>query len=289
MKDNLVKALALNEEIRAYSICATAVVKEAQQRHQTFNGATLALGQGIIASLLLGATLKGEDKITVKIQGNGPLGNIVIDSNGKGTVKGYVTNPETYIQPNEENQPSLPATIGSGILTVIKDLGLKEPFSGQVPLTGELSQDFTYYMAVSEQVPSAISLSVLLDEEGNVQSAGGFMIQVLPGASEESIEKVENSLAHAGNYAKKLAAGKTPADILTDLLGEDVTVLEEMPVAFQCDCSKEKFASAIVTLGKDEIQQMMQEDEGAEAVCRFCGNKYTYTKSDLEELLKNAE
>ncbi|WP_071130568.1 Hsp33 family molecular chaperone HslO [Enterococcus timonensis] len=286
MKDYLIKALALNDEIRAYGICATAAVQEAVKRHDTYSGSTLALGKTMIGALLLGATLKGEDKITVKILGDGPTGSIVVDSNGHGTVKGYIQQPHVYLQPDENNQPSLPATIGrNGVLSVIKDLGLKEPFSGQVPLTaGDISQDFTYYMALSEQVPSAIGLSVILDEDGGVTAAGGFMIQVLPGAKESTIAQVENGLAEANNFGQKILAEASPEELLNDLIGSPVSVLKKMQVSFACDCSKEKFGDAMISLGEKEILAMIEEDHGAEAVCRFCNNHYQYSEDDLLEL-----
>lgn len=290
MEDYLVKALAVHDEIRAYCVCGTHLVKEAQERHDTYNGATIALGRTLLGALLVGGTLKGEDKITVKVQGDGPLGAIIVDSNGTGTVKGYVQHPHCYIQPDENLQPSIPDTVGKGVLTVIKDLGLKEPFSGQVPLIkGDISQDFTYYMAVSEQIPTAMSLSVLLDEEGQVRAAGGFMIQVLPNASEESIAKVEESLKQIQHFSKGIAEGKEPEVLLTEILGPSVEVLEKTPVKFLCDCSKEKFATAIIALGSQEIEDMIVEDHGAEAVCSFCNTHYHYTEEDLKALKQEAE
>lgn len=289
MKDTLLRALAMDENIRIYGLNATQAVKEAKTRHDTYNGGTIALGKTLMAGLLLGGTLKGEDKLTIKVQGDGILGAIVVDSDAKGHVKGYVKNPHVYIQPDENMRPSLPATIGkNGILTVIKDLGLKEAFSGQVPLVaGDISQDITYYMASSEQVPSAVSLCVNLDEDGKVISAGGFMLQVLPGASEEVISAVENSLQQAEDFAKALAKGISPAEYLKTLVGE-LVILDEMPVEFLCDCSKEKFGQAIIALGEKEITEMIEEDHGAEAVCQFCNNHYHYSEEDLIALRNEA-
>lgn len=291
MKNYLVKGLALNEQIRVYGIDAKDVVNQAQQKHDTYNGATIALGKTLLGGLLLGATLKGKDRLTLKIQGNGPLGTIVVDANGKGNTKGYVTHPHVYIQPDENKQPSLRHTVGtSGVLTVIKDLGLKEPFSGQVPLvSGEISQDLTYYMAVSEQVPSAINLSILLDENGHVKAAGGFMIQVLPNASEQSIQAVEQSLNRPLHFAKELANHKTIEQLLEETLHTPIQFLETMPVSFECDCSKEKFSRGILSLGKKEITEMIEQDNGAQAVCRFCNTKYNYSKEELETLLIKLE
>lgn len=290
MKDYLVKALGYNGMVRGYSLCATAVVQEGASRHETASGATVALGRTLIGGLLLGATLKGDDKLTIKVQGDGPVGSIVVDSNGHGTVKGYIKNPQVPLQADAAGNLSLPATVGTaGTLSVIKDLGLKEPFTGQVPIVaGDLNQDFTYYMAVSEQVPSAISLSVLLNEDASVAAAGGFMIQVLPGADEECIASIEASLQKVPNMAKFIAEGVTPEEILQKILGTDVEILEQMPVEFVCDCSKEKFATAIIALGAKEIEEMIVEDHGAEAVCSFCNRKYHYTEEELQALKAEA-
>ena len=286
-KDYLVKALAYGGYVRAYAVCATDVVAEAQRRHDTWNTATAALGRAIVGSLLLGSTLKGEDKLTVKIQGNGPAGLIMVDANGSGEVKGYIQNPKISLPLNAQGKLDVRGAVGTeGIFTVIKDLGLKEPFSGQTPIvSGELGEDFTYYLAASEQVPSAVGLSVLVDTDDSVRSAGGFMLQIMPGASEEMIAKIENRLQELPKVSTLLDQGKTPEDILdTIFAGESVMILEEMPVEFKCDCSKEKFASAILTLGSKEIQDMIDEDHGAEAVCSFCGNKYFFDEQELTEI-----
>ena len=178
-----------------------------------------------------------------------------------------------------------------GIFTVIKDLGLKEPFSGQTPIvSGELGEDFTYYLAVSEQIPSAVGLSVLVDTDDSIRTAGGFLLQIMPGADETVIDSIENRLQGLPRVSSLLDEGKSPEEILTVLLNDTkVEVLEKMPVQFRCDCSKEKFATAIITLGADEIQEMMDEDHGAEAVCSFCGNKYHFDEQELAGLKKEAE
>lgn len=196
MGDYLVKALAYGGYVRAYAVNATATVAEAQRRHDTWNTASAALGRSLVGALLLGATLKGDDKMTVKIQGDGPAGAIIIDSNGKGDVKGYIQNPHISLPSNDKGKIDVRGAVGtSGVLTVIKDLGLKEPFSGQTPIvSGELGEDFTYYLAVSEQIPSAVGLSVLVDTDDTIKTAGGFMLQVMPGASEEVIDGLEECL-----------------------------------------------------------------------------------------------
>lgn len=296
MNDYLVKALAYNGHVRAYAVCATKTVAEAQQRHDTWNTASAALGRSLVGGLLLGAMLKDDDKLTVKIQGDGPAGAIVVDANGQGEVKGYIKNPHVSLPLNEKGKIDVRGAVGTqGVFSVMKDLGMKEPFTGQTPLvSGELGEDFTYYLAVSEQVPSSVGLSVLVDTDDCIKAAGGFMIQVMPDATEEEITALENRLNHLPQISSLLEAGKTPEEILDIIFeGETVRILEDYPVAFACDCSKEKFSRAILSLGLSEIDAMIQEDHGAEAVCSFCGNKYYYDEQELialkEEILEGKQ
>ena len=287
MSDYLVKALAYEGFVRAYAVNATKTIAEAQRRHDTWNTSSAALGRTMIGALMLGATLKGEDKMTVKIEGNGPAGAIVVDSNGKGEVKGYIKNPHISLPLNEVGKIDVRGAVGTeGMFTVIKDLGLKEPFSGQTPIvSGEIGEDFTYYLAVSEQIPSAVGVSVLVDTDDSIKTAGGFMIQIMPGASDEIIDQIEARLKETARISTLLDEGQTPEEILQKLLAtDDVEFLETMSVQFKCDCSKEKFASAIITLGAEQIQELIDQDHGAEAVCAFCNNKYEYSEADLYEL-----
>ncbi len=287
MSDYLVKALAYEGFVRAYAVNATETIAEAQRRHDTWNTSSAALGRTMIGALMLGATLKGEDKMTVKIEGNGPAGAIVVDSNGKGEVKGYIKNPHISLPLNEVGKIDVRGAVGTeGMFTVIKDLGLKEPFSGQTPIvSGEIGEDFTYYLAVSEQIPSAVGVSVLVDTDDSIKTAGGFMIQIMPGASDEIIDQIEARLKETARISTLLDEGQTPEEILQKLLAtDDVEFLETMSVQFKCDCSKEKFASAIITLGAEQIQELIDQDHGAEAVCAFCNNKYEYSEADLYEL-----
>lgn len=291
MEDYLVKALCYEGSIRAYAICATNTISEAQKRHDTWSSSTAALGRTMVGALLLGATLKGDDKLTVKVQGNGPAGSIIVDSDGSGNTKGYIKNPHVSLTLNESGKIDVRGAVGTeGVFTVIKDLGLKETFSGQTPIvSGEIGEDFTYFMAVSEQIPSAIGLSVLVDTDESVKAAGGFMIQVMPGADEKTIDFIEQRLQEVPMISRLIDEGESPEGILERLLGKDeIDILEKMPVQFKCDCSKEKFGKAIIAVGLDEINAMIDEDHGAEAVCQFCGNKYQYSEEDLIELRDEA-
>lgn len=291
MSDYLLKSLGYNGEVRVYVVDATETVAEAQRRHETWSAASAALGRTMIGGILLGATLKGKEKMTVKVEGNGPAGHIIVDSNGKGEVKGYIANPKISLSLNEAGKLDVRGAVGTqGTLTVTKDLGMKEAFSGQVPLvSGELGEDFTYYMATSEQTPSAIGLSVLVDTDDTIKAAGGFMIQVMPDATDETITALENRLASIPMISQLMEKGENPESILDLLMGEgNVKILEKMPVLFKCECSKERFATAIIALGGEEIESMIEEDHGAEASCHFCGNQYHFDVADLESLKAEA-
>lgn len=293
MTDSLIKALAYNDEIRIYVINATDMVGEAKRVHDTWSVATAALGRTMIGATLVGATLKNEqDKLTVRLQGDGPVGSIIVDANMHGNTKAYIQNPHVSLELNESGKLDVRGAVGTeGFLTISKDQGLKTPFVGQVPIvSGEIAEDFTYYMAVSEQTPSSFGLSVLINPDESVRVAGGFMIQVLPGASDETINRLEESIQNLEQVSNILDNDTSLTNLLDHIVGKDnYRVLEEMPVAFKCDCSKERFAGAIISLGKDEIQQMIDEDGGAEAVCHFCRSKYHYSAEELEELKEQAK
>ncbi|TVP90969.1 Hsp33 family molecular chaperone HslO [Alkalibacterium sp.] len=288
MSDKLIKALGYDDQIRVYVVNATDMVKEAQEKHDTWSAATAALGRAMVGTTLLGATLKGEEKLTCRIDGGGPVGYLLVDSNGKGETKGYIKNPQVSLDLNEQGKLDVRGAVGTeGMLTVSKDLGMKEAFVGQVPLvSGELGEDFTYYMANSEQVPSAIGLSVLVNPDETVKAAGGFMIQVLPDAEEETIARLEDTINSLPMVSQLMDKGESPEEILDRLVSDGTArVVDTMPVSFRCDCSKDRFKGALVTLGENELQQMIDEDHGAEAVCHFCRSEYHFNESELKELI----
>ena len=292
MSDYLVKALACDGNIRAYAVRTTETIREAQERHQTWRTASAALGRTLTAGVMMGAMLKGEDKLTIKINGGGPLGPIVVDSNAKGEVRGYVTNPEVDFESNEHGKLDVRRAVGTdGMLAVVKDIGLRDFFSGQVPLvSGELGEDFTYYFATSEQVPSSVGVGVLVNPDDTILAAGGFIFQLMPGTPESVISQVEERLNTIPPVSKLIEQGLTPEEILAELFGkEQVKILEKMPVQFACNCSKDRFANAIIGLGKVEIDAMIEEDGQAEAHCHFCNEKYLFTKEELEEMKKEAK
>ncbi|AZV40818.1 Hsp33 family molecular chaperone HslO [Peribacillus asahii] len=292
MKDYLVKALGYNGQVRAYAVSTTETVGEAQRRHYTWPTASAALGRAMTAGLMMGAMLKGEEKLTIKIEGGGPIGAILVDSNAKGEVRGYVTNPHVHFDLNEHGKLDVRRAVGTdGMLTIVKDIGLRDHFTGQVPIvSGELGEDFTYYFATSEQVPSSVGVGVLVNPDNSIQTAGGFIIQLMPGIDDSTITEIENRLQSIPPVSKMIQAGLTPEEILDQLLGEgNVKVLEKMPVSFQCQCSRERISNALISLGKAEIQDIIEEEGKAEAQCHFCNEKYQFSKEELEELAAEAK
>lgn len=290
MSDYLVKSLAFDGQIRAYAVDATETVSTAQKLHDTWSAASAALGRSLVGTLLLAsASLQGDETMTVKINGNGPVGGIVVDGNANGTVKGYVQNPHVHLPLNDKHKIDVKGAVGTeGFLAVTKDFGLKEPFTGQVPLvSGELGEDFTYYLAKSEQIPSSVGLSVFVNNDNSIETAGGFMIQVMPGAKEETISQIEKRLAEIPMVSEMMRDGKKPEDILNEILGaENVKILDKMPVSYHCDCSRERFLGVLTSLPTDQLQEMADEDHGAEAVCHFCGKKYQFTEDELRKIIK---
>ncbi|APC46774.1 Hsp33 family molecular chaperone [Virgibacillus halodenitrificans] len=288
MKDYLIKATAHNGMVRAYASTTTETIEEARRRHDTWATASAALGRTITISAMMGAMLKGEDSLTVKVEGRGPIGAILADANANGEVRGYVSNPHVDFELNDKGKLDVARAVGTdGNISVIKDLGLKDYFTGEVPIiSGEISEDFTYYFANSEQVPSAVGAGVLINPDHSVLAAGGFIIQVMPGAEEEVISQLEEEIQSLPAISALIQHGNTPEQILERLFGkENVKVHETMPIEFRCKCSKERVEQAIIGLGKEEIKQMIEEDHGAEANCHFCNETYEFTETDLEKLL----
>lgn len=292
MNDYLVKAMAYDGQVRAYAAMTTETVGEAQRRHYTWPTASAALGRSMTAALMLGSMLKGEERLSVKIDGNGPIGLILVDSNAKGEVRGYVTNPQTHFDLNENGKLDVRRAVGTdGMLSVVKDLGLRDYYTGQVPIiSGELGEDFNYYLVTSEQIPSSLGVGVLVNTDNTILASGGFIIQVMPGCEEEVITDIENRLTSIPPISKLIQRGLTPEEILSETLGEgNVKFLETMPVQFKCNCSRERVSNLLCSLGKEEIKDMIETDGHAEAQCHFCNEKYHFTLEDLEEIEESAK
>lgn len=287
LSDYLVKALAFEGQVRAYGIRTTETVGEAQRRHDTWPTASAALGRAMTASVMMGAMLKGDNKMTVKIEGGGPIGSILVDSNAKGHVRGYVTNPHVHFDLNQHGKLDVARAVGTnGTLSVVKDLGLREHFSGQTQLvSGELGEDFTYYLVSSEQVPSAVGVGVLVNPDNTILAAGGFIIQLLPGTSEKTISIIEEKITNMTPVSKLIEKGLTPEELLEEILGKgNVKFLETMPINFTCTCSKERFEQALISLGAKELTEIIEEEGQAETHCHFCNEKYLFNKPELQAM-----
>ncbi|HAR6208006.1 TPA: Hsp33 family molecular chaperone HslO [Staphylococcus pseudintermedius] len=286
--DYLVKALAFNGEIRAYSVNATETIQEAQKRHYTWPTASAALGRTMTASLMMGAMLKGDQKLTVTVDGDGPIGKIIADADAKGKVRGYVTNPQTHFPLNEQGKLDVRRAVGTtGAINVVKDVGMRDYYTGSSPIiSGELGEDFTYYFANSEQVPSSVGVGVLVNPDNSIKAAGGFILQVMPGAKDETIDRLEAAISTMKPVSTLIDEGLTPEEMLETILGKDnVTILESMPTEFECNCSHDKFLNAIKGLGQAEIEDMIAKDHGGEAECHFCRSRYSFSEDELKALL----
>ena len=291
MNDYMIRATAAEVQIRAFAATTRDMVENAKNAHNTSPVATAALGRLMTAAAMMGADLKGEkDLLTLRIEGSGPLGGLLVTANGHGDVKGYAFNPDVMLPPNAQGKLDVGGSLDLGVLSVIKDIGLKEPYVGQTQLvTGEIAEDLTYYFATSEQVPSSVALGVLMNKDNTVRQAGGFIIQLLPGASDEIIDKLEAKLSGISSITALLNAGKTPEEILTDILGEfGLEILSKMPVQFRCDCDRSRVEKAIISIGKKEIQDMINEGREIEVNCQFCNKHYKFSVDELEDMLKRA-
>ena len=291
MTDYIVRATAANNQIRAFAATTKETVEAARQAHNTSPVATAALGRLLTGGAMMGSMMKNDsDRLTIQIKGDGPIGGLTVTADSKGNVKGYVEHPEVMLPPNAQGKLDVAGALGIGLISVIKDMGLKEPYVGQTILqTSEIAEDLTYYFATSEQVPSSVALGVLMNKDNTVRQAGGFIIQLLPGASDEIIDKLEAKLSGISSITALLNAGKTPEEILTDILGEfGLEILSKMPVQFHCDCDRSRVEKAIISIGKKEIQDMINEGREIEVNCQFCNKHYKFSVDELEDMLKRA-
>ncbi|BBI30681.1 Hsp33 family molecular chaperone HslO [Cohnella abietis] len=286
MKDEIIRGTAWNNGIRVFAARMTELVGELQRRHGTFPTATAALGRTATVSAMMGFMLKGNEKLTVQVKGDGPLGQIVVDANAAGEVRGYVDHPEVHLASNNQGKLDVAGAVGrSGFVHVTKDLGLKEPYRGSVPIiSGELAEDFTLYFADSEQSPSAVGLGVLVDADGSVLHAGGYIVQVLPGLADDQLVRLEQAVANMPQVTALLDQGETLESILQFLVGEDLTIHNSIEPVFKCKCSRERFEKALITLGKKEILSLIEEDGQAELHCHFCNEKYLFEAEELQAL-----
>ncbi|MHB9095107.1 MAG: Hsp33 family molecular chaperone HslO [Eubacteriales bacterium] len=290
MEDYLVIGMDKHEHFRAYAAITSKLVQEARTRHNTSPTATAALGRALTAGVLMSANLKGEDLLTLRIIGDGPLGAIVVTTDAEGNVRGYVQNPGADI-PSKNGKLDVSGGVGrQGQLSVTKNMGLKEPYTGSIDLvSGEIGEDIAYYYAKSEQIPSVVALGVLVDTDISVKSAGGYLIQAFPGAEEQELVDLEERACSLPNISSLYSEGAAPEQVLQKLLGPDFVELHRKKVGFHCRCSKDKLEQILISLGEIEIRDIIESQERAEIECHFCADKYCFEGSELQSILQAAK
>ena len=291
MKDYIVRATAANGQVRDFAAITRETVEEARQHHGTSPVATAALGRLLTAGTMMGSMMKNEtDMLTLQVRGDGPIGGITVTADSKGDVKGYVENPDVMLPP-KNGKLDVGGAVGIGLLQVIKDMGLKEPYSGQTILvSSEIAEDLTYYFANSEQVPSSVGLGVLMEKDNTVKTAGGFIIQMMPFAEDATISQIEENLKLVTSVTELLDKGYTPEQLLEELLGNvGLEITDTMPTRFYCNCSKERVEQAVASVGKKDIQEMINDGKPIEVKCHFCNTAYHYSVEELKNILKRSK
>lgn len=288
MKDYIVRATAANGQIRVFMANTKNMVETARSIHNTLPVATAALGRTMTAAAIMGLMLKGEkDILTIQLKGNGPLKGVVVTADSKANVKGYVYVPEVDIPLKPSGKLDVGGAIGEGSLSILKDIGLKDPYIGQIPLiSGEVADDLTYYFAKSEQTPSVVALGVLIDVDGTVKQAGGFIIQLMPDADEETLSALEVRIRNIPSVTQMLEAGNTPEDMLEIILGDmNLKIMENMPTQFYCNCTRERVEKALISVGINDLQEILDEDKKASIHCHFCNKEYEFNEAQLKDMI----
>ena len=288
MSDYIVRAIAAGGQIRAFAATTKDTVEKARQLHNTSPIATVALGRLLTGGVMMGVTMKNDsDILTVQIKGNGPIGAMKVTADPKGNVKGFVANPEVML-PLKDGRLDIAGAVGIGVLSVIKDIGLKEPYVGDtILITSEIADDLTYYYATSEQIPSSVGLGVLMDKDNTVEQAGGFIIQLMPDATEEVIDKLEKRIKEIKSVTHMLENGMTPEKILEYILGGmELEILDTIPTQFYCNCSKERVSKAVMSIGVKDLKEMVDDNKPIEVNCHFCNSHYTFSPQELGQMLE---
>lgn len=291
MKDYIVRAAAANHQIRAFAMTSKELVEQARIYHNTSPVITAALGRLLTGAAMMGVMMKGEkDLLTLQIKCAGAAKGMTVTADSQGNVKGYPQVPDVMLPPNAKGKLDVGGALGSGILSVIKDMGMKEPYVGQVALqTSEIAEDLTYYFATSEQVPSAVGLGVLMNKDNTVKQAGGFIVQLMPFTEDAVVEALEKKVAEITSVTELLERGATPETLLEQVLGEfGIEIMERMPARYHCDCSRERVTKALISIGVKDIQEMIEEQQPIEVNCQFCDQHYVFTPEDLKLLLDHS-
>lgn len=288
MADYMVRATAANAQIRAFAITSRDTVEYARSAHDLSPVVTAALGRLMTGGVMMGSMLKGEDDLlTLKINGAGPVHGLTVTADSKGNVKGYADHPQAMMPPSSVGKLDVGGVIGLGVLTVIKDMGMKEPYSSTIELkTGEIADDLTYYFAASEQVPSSVGLGVLMEKNNTVKQVGGFIIQLMPFTEDEVIDRLEQKLSGLKPVTTMLEEGNPPEEILKLILGDmGLEITDTMPVQFHCNCSKPLVEKVLISLGKKELQSLIDEGKDVELNCHFCNSNYTFSVEEVKKIL----
>ena len=292
MSDYIVRAMAANQQIRAFAAVTRDVVETARMAHNTSPVATAALGRLLTGGAMMGVMRKGEkDILTLQIKAGGPLNGITVTADSQGRVKGYVGNPNVCIPANSKGKLDVAGAVGVGFMNVIKDMGMKEPYMGQVALqTSEIAEDLTYYFATSEQVPSAVGLGVLMNKDNTVRQAGGFIVQVMPFAEDATIDKLEKNVQNITSVTNLLEEGHTPESLLEKVLeGFDIEINDRIPTEFYCNCSKQRVEKALISIGRKDLNELIQEGKDVELNCHFCNKNYIFSVEELKEILRRCK
>ena len=288
-KDYIVRATAAEQQLRVFACTTGGLVEKAREIHNLSPVAAAALGRLLTAGSMMGCMMKGDkDVLTLQIECGGPIGGITVTADAAANVKGYVKNPQVMLPPNSKGKLDVSGAVGPGFLNVIRDIGLKEPYNGQTHLvSGEIAEDLTYYYAASEQVPSSVGLGVLMEKDNHVKQAGGFIIQVMPNADDAVIDRLEKRLGEVDSVTKLLEQGLTPEEIIRYLMdGMDIDFLDTIPTQYHCNCSRERVSRAIASIGRKDLQEMIDAGEPVEVNCDFCGSHYLFDTEDLKQMLK---
>ncbi len=291
MKDYIVRATAANGQVRAFAATTKDVVETARKDHNMSPIATIALGRLLTGGAMMGTMMKNDtDVLTIQIKGNGPLGAMTVTAEPNGHVKGCVANPQAML-PLKDGHMDIAGAVGIGVLSVIKDIGLREPYVGDtILITSEIADDLTYYFATSEQVPSSVGLGVLMNKDNTVKEAGGFIIQLMPNASDEFIDKLEKRIKEIKSVTQMLEQGMTPEEILEHIFeGMELQILDKIPTEFYCNCSKERVSAAVISVGKQELKKMIDDGEPIEVNCHFCNSHYKFSVEELKDMYEKAK
>ena len=285
MRDYLVKAYAFDGTVRIYSANTTNLVAHAQKIHDLWPTSSAAFGRLLSATIIMGAMYKGDQELTIRVESDGPIGGMVATTNANGEVRGYVGNPHVFLQYNS-GKLNVGQAVGNGFIHVTKDLKVRDMFTSSSPIqTGEIAEDFAYYFTSSEQIPSAVGLGVLVNDDNTVISSGGFILQVMPGCKSETIDIIEETLKTIKPVSEMIREGYTPEMMIEAIAKKDYRLLEELDLSYKCNCSREKFEKGLISLGTEELEKLKTEEEHLETVCHFCNTKYHFTKTDIDTLI----